>query len=81
MSYLTVYIKDNIYYYDTVSCCTYDIGYVNGLGRRLIDIEIFYNGRFYSLTEHEELWNKLELNDKKFKKRYKFFKKLLYLFG
>lgn len=79
MSYLTIYVKENIYYFDTVSCCTHEIGYVNGLGRELIGIEIFYKGRYYSQEEHEKIWDKLALRDKKFKRRYKLFKKFLYL--
>lgn len=79
MSYLTVYVKDNVYYYETVSCCTHEIGYINGLGRELIDIEIYYNGRYYSFEEHEIIWNNRELKNKKFKRRYKIFKNILYL--
>ena len=79
MNYLTVYKKDNVYYYETVSCCFNEVGYVNGLGKELVHIEIFHNGRFYSLKDHENIFHNIELIDLKLKKRYKLFKNILYL--
>lgn len=81
MDYLTVYKKDNDYYYQTVTYCVHDIGYLNSYGRELISIQIMYKGRYYDLESHEKIYDGLAHRDLKYKKRYQLFKKILYIFS
>lgn len=80
MNYLTVYKKDNTYYYLTVSYCSYEVGYINSYDRELISIQVLYNGRYYDFEEHEKIIDKQKYRYDKFKRRYKFFKEILYIF-
>lgn len=77
--YLTIYRKENEYFYNTVNCCFYEVGYVNNYGRELISIQVLYKGRYYDLKEHEKIFEKYHAEEKKCKKRYKIFKKILYI--
>lgn len=81
MSYLTVYKKDNDYYFLPVTYCTYEIGYVNRYDRELISIQVLYKGRYYDLEDHEKLIDDQKSKYERYKKRYKIFKKILYILG
>lgn len=80
MSYLTIYQKNNEYYFITVSSCVNEIGYVNRYDRELISIQYLYRGRYYTLESYDKIKIMLEDRYNKRKKRYKLFKKILYLF-
>ena len=80
MSYLTIYQENNEYYFITVSSCVNEIGYVNRYDRELISIQYLYRGRYYTLESYDKIKIMLEDRYNKRKKRYKLFKKILYLF-
>lgn len=80
MNYLTIYQKNNEYYFITVSSCVNEIGYVNRYDRKLISIQYLYRGRYYTLESYDKIKIMLEDRYNKCKKRYKLFKKILYLF-
>ena len=79
MNYLTIYLKNNDYYFITVSSCFNDIGYVNKYDRKLISIQYLYRGRYYTLESYDKIKSMLENRISKHKKRYILFKKVLYL--
>ena len=80
MNYLTIYQKNNDYYFLTVSSCFNDIGYVNKYDRKLISVQYLYKGRYYTLDSYNKIKFVLEDRNNKCKKRYQLFKKILYLF-
>ena len=70
--YLVVYRKNNNeFIHRVISTLNCEIGEYNGYGWYVLDIQVFYNGRFYKLDEFDSLFDKEieRFNNKRLKKK------------